>query len=461
MNRRPPEPHSGALPGCATPRRFVVRDMLSYEANQFNSGDLIVAKKQKYIKPARELTKHQLAKWEQQKRLQRIALITGAVFVALVIGFAVYGYYTNEVVPLNQPVVKVNDVSYDMDYYIKALRIYGKDQDPSQLSTLADVVVGIIQSNALIKKGAYDSGIKIENTTIDAEVKRLNLPNDSVSHDIVYSQILAKKLLDERFSLTVPVSAEQVHVQAMLLESENVALELAKRLGAGEDFSALAKEFSWETQTRSSGGELGWLPKGLSEMLVGSKVLEEAAFSMEPGQLSQPSYDADIIKDVGYWLIEVADKKTEQGIQTKAMLLGSRAEAESVRVKLMLNEDFAALAKLHSQHVQSKDNGGDLGWLQPGMMSTTFDKIAFTLDPGMLSEPVQDSGALTKGGYWLVKVLEKDANRQLEEQLRQQLINRAFENWLLTINDASTVETYLDTEGKQWALTEAFGGGRQ
>lgn len=419
-----------------------------------------MAKKQKETKPTRVPTKRQLAKWQQQRRWQRIALGAGIAFVVFILSYAGYGYYTNEVKPMSQAAIRVNDTVFDMGYYVEALRVYGTGQDPNQLSQTADMTIGLIQTNELQKQGAKSLGINIGAKEIDNELKRLGLPNDRVRRDTVSAQLLAGKLMTDYFLLQVPTSDEQVRLEAMFLESEKVAQEVVNRLEEGEDFAIIAKELSLESETQSRGGDLGWLPRGFAEVLVGSKIPEEVAFSLEPGELSQPTYDAEFIKNVGYWLIEVVEKRTEEGIQAKAMLLGSEEEAEVVRAKLGSGEDFAALAKLHSQHEGSKENGGDLGWLKPGMVNEVFDKVAFTLEPGVLSEIIRDDTVQTKGGYWLVKVLEKDANRQLDERVREQMASTMYRNWLVGLMETSLVESYIGNEGKMWAIYRAFPRGR-
>lgn len=412
-----------------------------------------MAKKQRRIQPKRPPTKRQLAKWQQQRRMQRIALGIGVLFVALILSYVGHGYYINEIKPFRQPVARVDDTVFNMDYYIKALSVYGQGQKPNQLSATADWTIGAIQSNELMRRGAANLGINIKDEEIDKELKRLNLPNDKVYKDIARSQLLLAKLMSEHFSPKVPSVGEQVLVWAMLLESKQVAGEVIAKLETGGDFASLAKEFSREAQTRTKGGELGWLPKGLARILVGSSVLEEVAFSLEPGKLSQPVHDADITKNIGYWLIKVVDKKPEQQeIQAKAILLGSKEEAEVVKAKLELGEDFDALAKSYSQHEQSREKGGDLGWLKPNVMSSAFDKVVFALDPGVLSEPVQDGAVRTKGGYWLVKVVEKDNNRQLDVEAKEKLKNKAFEDWFLEVKSKSVVENYIDEGKKAWAI---------
>jgi len=63
--------------------------------------------------------------------------------------------------------------------------------------------------------------------------------------------------------------------------------------------------------------------------------------------------------------------------------------ADSIARGLRKGGDFAVAAKRFSQDPTTKEQGGDLGWFRRGMMVTQFEQIAFSLKPGVVSNPVE------------------------------------------------------------------------
>ena len=84
-------------------------------------------------------------------------------------------------------------------------------------------------------------------------------------------------------------------------KKESEAQDILARIKQGEDFEALAKEYSDDKASASNGGDLGYFAKG-----VMVPEFEEAAFKLEKGQVS------DVVKSsFGYHIIKVDDKREE------------------------------------------------------------------------------------------------------------------------------------------------------
>lgn len=417
-----------------------------------------MAKKQKKTTPERVPTKHQLSKWQRQTRIRRIVIVAAIVFLVGISSWVGIGYYKDykaSTAAWREVVIEVNGVPFTMEYFVNALdayaNVYGMNSTMISYygNYLADMVADDIINAELLRQGAEGLNITVTTAEIDAALPKYGLPNDSTYQDIVRAILLGEKLKEEYFGPALNNTMEQAHVQVMLVESQEVAAELIAEIEAGGNFTALAKEFSCNSSVE---GDLGWLP----EELMPNTLIADAAFDLTPGEISQPIYDETTSKDVGYWLIELTYKQDDE-INALVMLLGSEAEAERVKAQLAASGNFSAIAGNYSQH-ESKTTGGKLDGLKRGDMgSNVFDAVAFNLAVNEVSEPVKDESVQTIGGYWLVDVLDR-GEHQLEEEVREALIDKHSNDWFEEWREDSTIEDLLDEEKKSWAVDMVLKG---
>ncbi len=407
---------------------------------------------EKRAQPQREIAKR------RQRRAQFIVLGSGIFIILAVLAVIGAGWYINQYRPLHETVIKVNDTQFDMNYYIKLLRYYGQGQSSQNMQFVADEVARIVQQSELIRQGAAKLGISVTDEEVDTKLKTYDPPLSEDFKDLVRTDMVVAKLGEEYFEPKVPESTEQRQILAMFLESKSQATEVGAKLDNGDGFAELASELSLDTYTRDQKGDLDWRPKGALISLVGSSIPDEYAFNCDIGALSQPIYDEAKAKRVGYWLIKVSERKKETNeVHLRGILLGSKEEAQRVKSSLEAGEDFAALAERFSQYNSSEEYRDDLGWLPSGSMYSVFEEFVSNSELGKISEPIWDGNVSTSGGYWLVKVLDKDENRKVEGENRDLLKAKLLDEWVSSLWDENKVESYLDEAKKSWAISKSIG----
>lgn len=124
----------------------------------------------------------------------------------------------------------------------------------------------------------------------------------------------------------------------------------------------------------------------------------------------------------------------------------AREKADKLRKELSAGADFAVLAREHST-CPSSQQGGDLGFFGKGQMVPSFEKAAFALKPGEISDVVE-----TQFGYHIIRLTEKAAamttdfketKAKIEEFLKGQKVNEAIQKYLIETKKSAKIEVLL------------------
>lgn len=106
----------------------------------------------------------------------------------------------------------------------------------------------------------------------------------------------------------------------------------------------------------------------------------------------------------------------ESEVRARHILVENEDEAKKIVAELKKGADFAELAKKYSKDPGAAD-GGDLGFFTKEQMVPEFSAVAFTLEPGKISDPVK-----SQFGWHIIKVEEKRARKAPEfDQVKPQI----------------------------------------
>lgn len=132
--------------------------------------------------------------------------------------------------------------------------------------------------------------------------------------------------------------------------------------------------------------------------------------------------------------------------QSKESLDQAFKKMQEIKAKTTV-ENFAEMAKKHSDDPGSKEKGGDLGFFPRGRMVPEFDKMAFSSEPGQITDPVK-----TKFGYHILLVEEKtpaqeksfdDVKTTIAKKLMQE---EAYDNMVTEVKSLLKDEKYTELE---------------
>lgn len=142
----------------------------------------------------------------------------------------------------------------------------------------------------------------------------------------------------------------------------------------------------------------------------------------------------------------------EQEVHARHILVESEDDAKAIAAELKKGADFAELAKKKSKDPGASD-GGDLGFFTKDQMVPEFSAVAFTLEPGKISDPVK-----SQFGWHIIKVEEKrnrqaPAFEQVKAQIETYVTRKAQAEYVAKLREAAKVER-LDKPADAAAKTE-------
>ncbi|MDP3839665.1 MAG: peptidylprolyl isomerase, partial [Methylococcales bacterium] len=245
--------------------------------------------------------------------------------------------------------------------------------------------------------------------------------------------------------IAVKESASSSEIQKAQTKADN----LVKKLRKGQDFAQAAINES-EDGNALKGGDLGW--RGINDV---PSQLVDGVRKMRLDEISDP-----IRSSGGFHIIKMLGKKSDVDnhvisttkvrhilIKTNELMDDAEAKKRILELKARITDgdDFATLARTHSDDKGSALKGGELGWVEPGSLVKPFEEAMNKLTPNQISEPVQ-----SQFGWHLIQVLDrKDKDNASEhkknlvrEAIRKRKIEEETELWLRRLRDEAYIEIH-------------------
>jgi peptidyl-prolyl cis-trans isomerase SurA len=237
---------------------------------------------------------------------------------------------------------------------------------------------------------------------------------------------------------------------AEIQKAKSKADELVQALRSGQDFTKTAMSVS-NDDNALKGGDLGWRSKDDVPTLF-----VDVVSTMGAGDVSNPVRSPSgfhilkmlEVKGVGAQMIT---KSKVRHILIKTNELVDDAEAQrrllALKQRIADGDDFANLARSHSDDKGSALKGGSLDWVGPEDLVKQFQEAMDKMAINEISEPVQ-----TQFGWHLIQVLERQnkdntsdfKKNQIRDIIRKRKIEEETELWLRRLRDESYVEIFQD-----------------
>lgn len=192
-------------------------------------------------------------------------------------------------------------------------------QGQDQIKALQQQVLEQLISDVLVEQAAIKEGIKVGEYDVNARVQGLindaggrskfddYLKTNQLLLSDLCTQIRAQIFGDAMLARIAGGSSgqvEQVHAAQILLSNQKDAAQVLQLLKQGQDFAALAKQYSQDVATKDNGGDLGWFPRGVMD-----PQFEAIAFQLQPGQTSDV-----VTTPFGFHIIKVIEKSAARDL---------------------------------------------------------------------------------------------------------------------------------------------------
>lgn len=405
------------------------------------------------------LTKKHLAKLEKEQRQNKILLIGIIAVVVVIVGLIGFGVLNNTVLKNSRAVATVGKqkitveqfehrVSYDryqlINTYVQYASSYFASFFQDQLLSVqnqlddyvqfgSDTLDSMINEAALVQK-AKTMGIAVSDAEVEAEIQS-NLaffPNGSPTPTAETPTItyyptatfseLQKTLTAQTATPTIPPTETPIVTATVDMTEAAIAQATSTAQGTPAPTEALTEtpvptdvtptenltpsETPTNTLTPTPYTEQGY--KDLYATIVANTQTQTAFTEAELREyvrtvLFERKIFAEVSKNI---------PMEQDMVWARHIVVATKEQADDIVKQLKSGGDWNTLVAANSTDTNTSTTNGDLGWITKGTKGTDFDNVAFALEVGAISDPVQ-----TDAGYEIIQSLGHETRQLTADEL--------------------------------------------
>ena len=409
-----------------------------------------MAKKENLEKSSRK----RVALSRQEKKQQKIILISLIVVAVLIIGSITFGLLNEYVFKYNRPVATVNGeqllpAEFEKQVRFNRSQLLQQYMQYQQLSAMfgSDPMMGGQFTDTLRQIESQllpDGAIVIGSNVLNQLTDQMLINQEAEKMGIIISEEEVNQAYQAAFGYypagtPTPKPSPTPYIASTLSPDQLAIITLTPTQAPPE---------LEPTTTPESADAESLEPTPTSEPLPTATTYTESMFADQISsylsmldRLEIGFSEADLKKVIRDQLtyekvneVVTADVPAfEEQVWARHILVKEKIAAQVIVDQLKQGADWAELASELSLDTSNKDNGGDLGWFSRGMMVAAFEEAAFGLQIGEISDPVE-----TQFGWHIIQVLGRE-DRPLPTATYQSRVESAFQTWLNQVRQAATI----------------------
>lgn len=367
------------------------------------------------VKREPTLTRKQISRRQREERQRRLILLGAGAVLLLVLGILGFGYYEIKFLKPASPVAVVNGVPLRTDEYQKMVifQRFTLDQYRQNLERR------LSQLDASDETEAWIANL-FQQELARLEPQRAQIPSQAL--EMMIEDELIRQGAQERGITVTDKEIDRAIEESYGYQQEPVTPTIT------------ATEPITPTPTLPS------ITKEEFEQAYQQSLAALAKMGISEG-FYRDTIRRGLLRSKMWEVIGREVPTSEEQVHVRRIVLETEEEAEAARERLVAGEDFATLAQELSIDEATKENGGDVGWMAFDERDLPFSGMAFQLEVGEISQVIE-----TARGYEILKLEEKDENRELDPATLEERKNTPFSTWLNDLQAEATIDRYWSEE---------------